>query len=131
MDSGNVLVLRSSENERLTEALFRKDIVPIVRGTLSGAVEEFHRRRFSAIVVDCADTGVDALEFVLNIRDIDPRVPIIVVGKSPDETTDELVLSQNNTTLLSDPASPQEITAEIERVLSPVGELCPQSDDNT
>lgn len=48
--------------------------------------------KFAALFIDKDYAKVDALEFILNVRDVDRHTPIVVVGY-PEEKHYELVLS--------------------------------------
>jgi hypothetical protein len=72
--------------------------------------------RFAAVLVDRGATDVDALEFVLNVRDINEHVPVVVVGSTGDTDDEEALRAQPRTQVLD--RSRERALAELERVLS-------------
>jgi len=75
-----VLVIGSPRNAVLRDALLEAGLTPVFRETILKAIDSLHRDRFVAIVVDEATARVDVLELVLNIRDLDDRLPTFLVA---------------------------------------------------
>ena len=52
--------------------------MPLVRNRIDAALDTLRHERIEGVLVDGPNTDVDVLEFVLNIRDVDGHVPILV-----------------------------------------------------
>jgi len=78
-----VLVIGSPRNAVLRDALLESGVTPVFRETILKAIDSLHRDQFVAIVVDESTARVDVLELVLNIRDLDDRLPTFLVATAP------------------------------------------------
>ena len=116
MEPNSVLILGSNRNSELIDALFDAGLAPIVRETMEGALKKLHQERFMAIVLDRANGDVDALEFILNVRDIDEHVPIIAVGESVDGPNYDELLSQQRTLVVSESFSTDRLVKVLQKV---------------
>ncbi|MFQ6104903.1 MAG: hypothetical protein ACE5OP_11535 [Candidatus Glassbacteria bacterium] len=56
-------------------------------GSLQQAMATMRHDKYTAIVFIPQEMDVDALEFVLNVRDLDAGVPIVIVDKSKETRT--------------------------------------------
>ena len=95
-----VLVLAELTTTPLVEMLFDVGCVPIVRRRMLEALERVRRESLAAIAVDCRGLHTDVLEFVLNVRDTRPRVPIIVLRDGPEEVLPEVLEHQDRVFVL-------------------------------
>jgi len=111
-----LLVLGSSTDRKLVDALFDLGFAPLVRDSMSSALSKLRSERFAALLVDRDSADVDALEFVLNVRDIDEHVPVVVVGRAGDGDDEEALRAQPGTQVLD--RSPERVMAALERLLS-------------
>ena len=119
MKATALLVLGSMTDRTLVDALFDLGFAPIVRDSMSSALNKLRSERFAAVLVDGDSTDVDVLEFVLNVRDINEHVPVVVVGRSLDESGEEVLrdyLAQLGTVVLD--GSPDQVIAGLEQVLN-------------
>lgn len=91
-----VLVLGTDAEEQLMETLFECGLVPIVRTEMMEALSKLRHESFAAILVDRDHIDADALEFTLNVRDMNDDIPIIVVGESDAASEDTALEQQNN-----------------------------------
>ncbi|NIR46881.1 hypothetical protein GWO43_00150 [candidate division KSB1 bacterium] len=115
-DSQALLVLGGSEQSDLVETLFDMGFVPLVRKKMFRALEMIRHEKFAGVVVDRGNLEEDALEFVLNVRDIDEELPVIVVGNSVNESENEVLANLDNTFLMHK-TSEQKSHEEFERIL--------------
>jgi hypothetical protein len=83
-----VLVVGSSNNTELTDAMFECGLTPVFRETILAAIAALRKEQFLAVVVDHQATEVDPLEITLNIRDVNERVRVFVLAED-DEEPDE------------------------------------------
>jgi len=119
MKATALLVLGSVTDRTLVDALFDLGFSPLVRDSMSSALSKLRSERFAAVLVDGDAIDVDVLEFVLNVRDINEHVPVVVVGRSLDESGEEVLrdhLAHLGTVVLD--GSPDEVIAGLEQVLN-------------
>ena len=110
-----ILVLGFDEQDDLSNTLFEAGYVPIVRGNMMEALSKLKHEPFAAVLVDKNHSEEDTLEFILNIRDMDGQIPIIVFGTIDNEDENRVLSKQNNTCLVGE--SYNEIKNEIKRLL--------------
>jgi DNA-binding NtrC family response regulator len=97
-----VLVLSSQVETTLVDALVSIGFSPLVRGSIQSALDRIRREKFAAIVVDQKRVKVDVLEFILNVRDIDAEIPVLVVGPSQGEPSYKTLQRLDNTVILQE-----------------------------
>lgn len=102
MDTQAVLVLGNHANRALVEVLSNKGFVPELWGSMQHSLDKVRHEKFAAILVDRKFTRADVLEFILNVRDIDEEVPVVVIGRGTDERIDRKIAKQNRTIVLSE-----------------------------
>jgi hypothetical protein len=66
---------------------------------MNGVLHALHHMQATAILVDRDQKEVDELELVLNVRDMDAHIPIILIGSTTDEHMD-LILSNQPATFI-------------------------------
>ncbi len=118
MKATALLVLGSVTDRTFVDALFDLGFSPLVRDSMPSALSKLRSERFAAVLVDGDAADTDVLEFVLNVRDIDEHVPVVVVGLS-DESGEEVLrdhLAHLGTVVLD--GSPDEVIAGLEQVLN-------------
>lgn len=91
--STTVLVLGTDQQSTLIEMLFDIGVVPIVRKRMLPALDRIRHERFDAVFLDQNRGEVDVLEFVLNVRDHNSKIPVVVVGDISDTREQRLVNS--------------------------------------
>ena len=72
------MIISDNENSEIIRKISKRKISTIVRRTILAAIDILRHYDLSAIIIDKENQQFDALEFVLNIRDIDRRVPIYI-----------------------------------------------------
>jgi DNA-binding NtrC family response regulator len=82
------------------------------------SLEKIRHQKFTAIIVDQKFTKVDILEFVLNVRDIDKKVPIVVIGNGADEKIARKIAKQDHTTVLGEDESGNRLAETLDQVLN-------------
>jgi len=111
-----LLVLGSRTDRKLVNALLDLGFSPMLRSSMSSALSKLRSERFAAVLVDRGAIDVDALEFVLNVRDINEHVPVVVVGPTDDTDDEEALRAQPGTQVLD--RSRERALAELEQALS-------------
>ena len=98
--TSTVLILGNVNGGKLEDALHDLGYLPLVRENLFTALDAVRHTTFRAIFVDQGQADVDALEFILNVRDFDEHTPIFVLKSAIRPTEKELVTKQHNVLLL-------------------------------
>jgi DNA-binding NtrC family response regulator len=101
MKSQAILVLGNHANGDLVQTLLSAGFVPQMWGSVLHSLEKLRRRRFAAVIVDRKFTHADVLEFILNVRDINQQIPVVVIGRGKDERIDAKIRRQDRTMILN------------------------------
>jgi hypothetical protein len=119
MRSNTIVILGSRENETLKEAVFELGHTPLTRDTIARVIEKIRQERVSSIVVDSehTDPEIDILEFILNVRDIDKTVPVLMAGQPGIEPEDFTFLSSKRIFVLGIVRDPKLLAEKIEDVM--------------
>lgn len=102
MNSQKVLILGSHAHRDLVQAVTRMGFIPQVWGSIRHSLDKLRRERFAAVVIDRKFTHADVLEFILNVRDINERIPVVVLGSGKDEQIEKKIASQDHTVVLTE-----------------------------
>jgi CheY-like chemotaxis protein len=91
----------------------------VVEGThnMASALRAVREGSVTAILVAGEQPGMDALEFVLNARDIDADVPIMVATGTGDAHVDEALVTVGGAVPVTDCKEPERLAIEIQRLL--------------
>jgi len=100
MDSSSVLVLGSYADKEFIKKLFNIGLSPLVRESIQASIYKLRHQQFAGILVDRNSTRAHVLEFVLNVRDIDRDIPIVISGPEDDRVLDKALVMLNNTIVL-------------------------------
>jgi hypothetical protein len=87
-------------NSPLFEIMFSLGTTPLVRQTIREAVRVVSRRRLDVIVVDAGRCREDPVELLLNVRDVAPHLPALVVGPLTSGAMSEMIVSLGNVRFL-------------------------------
>ena len=112
-----VLVLGNHANRDLVEVLSSIGFEPQVRGSMQHCLDKLRHEKFAAILIDRKFTRADVLEFILNARDIDEKVPVVVIGYGTDEKYDRKIAKQDRTIILSEVESEDKLAEKLAQVL--------------
>ena len=116
MDSDSLLVLGSNRNKALSEKLFELGFTAIVRESMQKALEKLRTGMFCGIVVDAAHSDCDALEFVLNVRDLNGDIPVIIIGDFYAGSESRLLLADDRVIATDNIESAEDC---LRRIISP------------
>jgi len=117
MNSQALLILGSQSNQDYIEALSNFGFETEVRGSVRHSLEKVHHRRFSGVVVDRKFTHADVLEFILNVRDINRTIPVVVIGPGKDKQIEGKIDGQDRTIILNEFDRGQELAKEMVNAL--------------
>ena len=112
MKSTAVLILSTERSGGLVEILLDIGLEPLVRKDIQETLYKLRRERLGAIFVDRNRVDVDPLEFVLNVRDVDPEITIVIVGES-SSTSEDLALKRQPGVFLLE-AEPDRLGGKLE-----------------
>jgi hypothetical protein len=86
-----VFVLDTQKNSSLINDLFDLGVIPISRTNIPAALKVIRHEDLRAVLINNEAIEEDVLEFVLNVRDFNTTVPIIIAGM-PDDVSEERAL---------------------------------------
>ncbi len=118
MKSVAVMVLGTGRSKDLTEVIFNIGFTPLVRQKIQGALEKLRHEHLAAIIVDRDNIDVDVLEFILNVRDVNKQIPVIVIDRSADDEIDQVLLTQQQTFILSEVDVPERLAEKLQHMLT-------------
>jgi DNA-binding NtrC family response regulator len=86
-------------------------------GTVDDAVKKLKYGFYTAVLLDERCANVDSLEFVLNVRDVDPAVPILILGPSRTESVDDALRSQRGVYMIPHLKTPAQMAEALTNAL--------------
>ena len=95
MQEPAILILGDAQSRRLADRVFDAGFAPIVRSDLHHALRTLRRERCVGVVVDLEHSATDVLEFVLNVKDLAPAVPVWLAGKG-DKPGNRMPMNPDN-----------------------------------
>jgi len=107
MKSKKILILGRQDNHEIPKAIIELGYFPVTRGSVILCYEQLRSRCIDAVVVERDFTHADVLEFVLNVRDLNRSVPIIVFGCSGGARHEHKLASLKSLILLDVPIEDQ------------------------
>ncbi len=96
----SLLVLGSARNKAFARILRESRFEPTFLTSMEEVLYALRSTQASAVLVDRDGKSADDLELVLNIRDLDERIPIILIGSPAEGRTEELLRRQPATILV-------------------------------
>lgn len=112
-----VLILGSYANQEYVEVLSNIGFIPEVRGSARHSLDKVRRQRLSGVVIDRKFTHADVLEFILNVRDINPKIPVVVIGFGKDKQIDRKITKQDHTKVLGEFDRGETLAKELTHIL--------------
>jgi hypothetical protein len=80
------------------------------------SLEKLRHQKFGAVLVDRKFTRADVLEFILNVRDVNKEVPVLVIGPGP-EKIDKEIAKQGRTAILGAVQDGDELADRLKEVV--------------
>ena len=74
----SVLIISDYDKCFLSHELLRKRIMGIVKSEMDMALNTLKHGDFLTLMIDKAHAKIDLIEFVLNVRDINKEIPILI-----------------------------------------------------
>ena len=88
----------------------------MARGNIQGILDKLQHEQFGAIVLDQRYSDTDVLELILNVRDIDQKTPVVVLGELRDEVVRKTLASQQKTTIIEDTEDGNNLAGRLEQI---------------
>jgi DNA-binding NtrC family response regulator len=117
MDTNRVLVLGNHASKKLPNILSSLGFAPQVWGSMRHSLDKLRRHKFAAVVMDLKFNQTDPLEFILNIRDIDDKVPVIVFGSAKDKKIEREILKQDFTEVFDRSNNDDKLAKRLKQVI--------------
>ena len=102
MYSDSILVLGQKERSDIARLLYEQGFTPLVRDNMQKILEKLGHDDITAVVMDTDNASTDIIEFVLNVRDINQDVPIVIVGTEVTANEVQALERQHNIVILNE-----------------------------
>ncbi len=113
----SVLVLGSERQTKLIGELGDVGLEPVVHEGLYDSVQAIKQDDVAGILVDTEYGDVDALEFILNARDISLDIPIVVVARKLKKRDRSVLANLPNTFLIPHSATVKETARQFSQIV--------------
>jgi len=114
--SDAVLVVAGKRDPALVDALFEVGLTAVIKAPSVALFSRLHPGEYRAVLTSDEGPDRDVLELILNIRDWDEGVPIIVLGGSDSSMRPEL-LERLKVHQLDGGLTPQEAAAGVQQIV--------------
>lgn len=114
----SVLVLGTYANKILIDIILGIGLTPLVRENILSVIDKLRHERFSAIIVDQDCANPDILELILNVRDIDEQIPVVVLGQLSKKEIRKTLASQNKTIVVENTTNGNKLAEKLEGILT-------------
>ncbi len=117
MVSKRVLVLGNHASRKLPNILSSLGFAPQVWGSMQHSLDKLRRHKFAAVIVDRKFNRADPLEFILNIRDIDDKVPVVILGSPKDKRIESKIHQQDFTKVFDHNNNDDKLAEKLSQVI--------------
>jgi two-component SAPR family response regulator len=101
--SNAVLILGEGNNStNVADLMHTLGLIPLMRDEMEAALDVLRHDEFAAVFVDGESINADSIEFVLNVRDIDSEIPMIIIDQHLTPPEHAVLEQQHDTYLLPD-----------------------------
>lgn len=100
MTSQFILILGDHNHHDLETAIARLGFTTMLWSSALHSLEKLRSQPVQAVVIDRDVAHADVLEFILNVRDINAHIPIVVVAQHKQDATDEAMRQQSQVTYI-------------------------------
>jgi hypothetical protein len=98
----HILVITDDENSDIVRLFFRHRIIPITKRSILSAIYVLQHLDIVAVIIDKELQNVDTLEFILNARDIDRKVPIFVSNSITNQEDWKIIKNESKVVVFKD-----------------------------
>ena len=81
------------------------------------AISLAHEERFDLVLLDEMMTGMDGLQALVELKEMDPSLPVIMITKNEEENLIEEALGRKIDDYLTKPVNPSQILSSCKRIL--------------
>ncbi|MEA3365509.1 MAG: hypothetical protein U9Q79_07695 [Candidatus Hydrogenedentes bacterium] len=113
----SVLVLGSERQTKLIGELSSVGLEPVVHEGLYDSVQAIKQEDIAGILVDTKYGDVDALEFILNARDISLDIPIVVMSRKLRKRDRSVLVNLPNTFVIHHTATVKETARQFSQIV--------------
>jgi CheY-like chemotaxis protein len=115
-----ILVVDDSSLARRMTRRILEDLGHEVEEVSNGAeaLEQFLLKRHDAVVLDLLMPGVDGVEVLQKLREMNPQVPVIVLTADIQRTTRDLVKDAGAVAMVNKPVSKEQLSEVLPIVLA-------------
>lgn len=94
MQRNSLLLVSKHMNEDLKATIAELGVETVLYPELKEALSNLQRETFLSMLLDCRKLGRDddVLEMVINIRDVNSDIPILLYGNASEKTKRQLML---------------------------------------
>ena len=114
---GAVLVLGSERQTKLIGELENVGLEPMVYEGLQDSVQVIKQEEIVGILVDTKHGDVDALEFILNARDVSLDIPIAVISRKLKKRDKSVLANLPNTFVIHQAATVEETAKQFSQIV--------------
>ena len=118
MVSKNVLVLGNHSRHLLPNILKKLGFSPDVRVSVLHSVLHLQTQPVAAVVVDRDFTHADVLEFLLNVKDIDDSLPVVVVGQKRGDAVERALRTQQQAVFIDGKRTQEGLALKLAAILN-------------
>jgi PleD family two-component response regulator len=96
-----ILIISNTRHDPLKEKIFERGYIPILKADWQAALASLHHNTFHTIIIDRKKSKYDTLELILNVRDFDSEVRILVFGMSGNIKVNQVIEDLPNVELIN------------------------------
>ncbi len=124
MQSNAILVLGDENDTDLRESLFSIGLIPLYRENMQDLLGKLRQGAYDAVVVDQDQERADVLELLLNVRDLNETIPVIILGAQKSFVElDQMLGSQPHAFMIKKSTSPKTLGKKLKEVINSGGEV--------
>lgn len=113
-----VLILGNRKQQELNEMIFDLGFIPIEREDMIQALNMLHHENFSAVFINYNHVDIDALEFILNVRDMDLNLPVVIIGELKEKWEQSALKNQSQVHYFPELKNNQSFKTKVRRIVS-------------
>lgn len=118
MQAVSIIQVGGKEVQALTTELEQVGYDPLVRDTIEGVLETLLYEQVGGLLISNMNVGMDIVELVLSVRDMDSQLPVgVVATKRGGRDLEALQLTLSGIHSLKNGAKPPELVAEFDKLV--------------
>ncbi len=118
MQAVSIIQVGGKEVQALTTELEEVGYDPLVRDSIEGVLETLLYEQVGGVLISNMNVGMDIVELVLSVRDMDSQLPVgVVATKRGGRDLEALQLTLSGIHSLKNGAKPSELVAEFDKLV--------------